>query len=166
MNLPLLDITILVIIIGSAIWGIFRGFVSQIVSIFALLAGIWCAFKFSGYLSGHLKKLIDLSAAQSTLHILTFIIILILVLILGYFVGKALEGVVKLSMLEWLNRLLGFIFAGLKTLIILSVIIYIFNYLNNIWDLIPKESLSASKGYQILTDLSVKLFPYMQGILK
>lgn len=166
MNMSLPDIIILIIIVGSAIWGIFKGFVSQIVSLAALVLGVWCAFKFSGYLSAQVKEFLSISAAQSTLHIIMFIVILILVLIAGHFLGKALEGIIKLSMLDWLNRLLGFVFAGVKSVIILSLIAYVITYLNNIWDFIPRETLDGSKGYRFLTDFSAKVFPYLQNIFK
>lgn len=166
MNMSLPDLIILIIIAGSAIWGIFKGFVSQIVSLAALILGVWCAFKFSGYLSAQAKELLSISAAQSTLHIIMFIVILILVLIAGHFLGKALEGIIKLSMLDWLNRLLGFVFAGVKSIIILSLIAYVITYLNNIWDIIPQETLAGSKGYQFLTGFSAKVFPYLQNIFQ
>ncbi len=166
MNLPIPDIIIIIIIISSAVWGVFKGFVSQAVSIAALIAGVWCAFKFSNYLSAQIKELFSISAEQSTLQIIMFIVIFIAVIILGHLIGKAIEGVVKLSMLGWLNRILGFLFAGLKAIIILSVIVYIINYTNNIWEIIPKETFSGSKCYKFLTDFSAKIFPYMQNILK
>lgn len=166
MDLPIIDIIILIIILASAIWGIFKGFISQIVSILALILGVWCAFRFSGFFSGEIKDLFSLSVAQSTLHIIIFIIILILVIIIGHFLGKALEGIVKISMLDWLNRLLGFVFAAIKTIMILSLIVYVINYLNNIWDFIPKDTLANSKGYYFLTNFSTKIFPYLQSILK
>ena len=55
MDIGALDIIILVIIAASAVWGIFKGFVRQIVSIAALLLGVWCAFKFTAYLSAQAK---------------------------------------------------------------------------------------------------------------
>lgn len=166
MNLPIIDIIILVIILASAVWGIFKGFVSQIVSILALIIGSWCAYKFSNYASKEIIETFSLTINPATLQVIMFIIILIIVLLLGALLARALEGVIKLSMLEWLNRLLGFIFAALKTIIILSLIVYILESLNGTWNIIPKETLNASKSYQILTNFSAKLFPYLQHILK
>ncbi|MEG1484444.1 MAG: CvpA family protein [Bacteroidales bacterium] len=165
MNLPILDTIVLIIIIASAIWGIFKGFVSQIVSILSLIFGVWCAFKFSHYFSGQLKNLFSLPMEQPTLQIIMFIFILIIIIILGHFLAKGLEGIVKLSMLEWLNKLLGFVFAALKAIIILSIIVYVINYLNNCWDFIPKETFATSKTFKFLTAFSSKLFPYLQNLL-
>lgn len=166
MNLPIIDITILVIILASAIWGIFKGFVSQIISILALIIGSWCAYKFSNYVSKEIIEIFSLSINPTTLQVIMFIIILIIVLLLGALLARALEGVVKISMLDWLNRLLGFIFAALKTIIILSLFAYIVESLNETWHIIPQETLNASKSYQLLSGFSAKLFPYLQHILK
>ena len=145
MDIGALDIIILVIIAASAVWGIFKGFVRQIVSIAALLLGVWCAFKFTAYLSAQAKELLSLSIAQNTLHIIMFVVIFILVMILAHFIGKGIEGIVKLSMLGWLNRLLGFLFGALKATIILSVAAYLINYINNMLHIIPQDIFSGSR---------------------
>ena len=83
MEIGTLDIIILVIIAASAIWGMFKGFMKQIVSIMALLLGIWCASRFTIYLSAQVKELLSLSIEQNTLHIIVFVAIFIVVLILS-----------------------------------------------------------------------------------
>lgn len=157
-----LDIIILVIIAASAVWGIFKGFVRQITSIAALLLGIWCAFKFTAYLSVQAKELLSLSIAQNTLHIIMFVAIFIVVLILAHFIGKGIEKIIKLSMLGWLNRLLGFLFGALKATIILSVAIYVLNYLNKMLQIIPQEIFANSKGYAFLGHFSQQIFPFLE----
>lgn len=159
-----MDIIILVIIAASAVWGIFKGFVRQIVSIAALLLGVWCAFKFTAYLSAQAKELLSLSIAQNTLHIIMFVVIFILVMILAHFIGKGIEGIVKLSMLGWLNRLLGFLFGALKATIILSVAAYLINYINNMLHIIPQDIFSGSRGYAFLEHFHRNIFPFLEKI--
>ena len=164
MDIGALDIIILVIIAASAVWGIFKGFVRQIVSIAALLLGVWCAFKFTAYLSAQAKELLSLSIAQNTLHIIMFVVIFILVMILAHFIGKGIEGIVKLSMLGWLNRLLGFLFGALKATIILSVAAYLINYINNMFHIIPQDIFSGSRGYAFLEHFHRNIFPFLEKI--
>lgn len=164
MDIGALDIIILVIIAASAVWGIFKGFVRQIVSIAALLLGVWCAFKFTAYLSAQAKELLSLSIAQNTLHIIMFVVIFILVMILAHFIGKGIEGIVKLSMLGWLNRLLGFLFGALKATIILSIAAYLINYLNNMFHIIPQDIFSGSRGYAFLEHFHRNIFPFLEKI--
>ena len=164
MDIGALDIIILVIIAASAVWGIFKGFVRQIVSIAALLLGVWCAFKFTAYLSAQAKELLSLSIAQNTLHIIMFVVIFILVMILAHFIGKGIEGIVKLSMLGWLNRLLGFLFGALKATIILSIAVYLINYINNMLHIIPQDIFSSSRGYAFLEHFHRNIFPFLEKI--
>ena len=108
------DIIIAVIIVGAAIWGAFKGFVKRAISIAGVLLGIWCGFKFSAWLATQTKELLSLSMAQDTLEIIAFAVIFLVVLILTHFIGKGIEKIIKLSMLGWLNRLLGFLFLFLQ----------------------------------------------------
>lgn len=162
----MLDITILVIILAAAIWGIFKGFVRQIVSIVSLLLGVWCAFKFSAWLSAQARELLSLSMAQNTLQVITFAVIFIIVVILTHFIGKGIEGIVKLTMLGWLNRLLGFLFGALKAIILLSIAAYLVNYLNSMLHIIPENILDGSKGYAFLEHFHRNIFPFLQKIFQ
>lgn len=164
MEFEILDIIIFAIIAVSAIYGIFKGFVRQIVSILALMLGVWCAFEFTEFLSGYVRDLLSLEVAQRTLHIIMFIVILIAVIILANLVGKGLEGIIKLSMLGWMNRLLGFLFGAVKATIILSLIVYAITYLNNIADIIPKDLLADSKGFTFLQQFYGNFFPFLEKI--
>ena len=164
MDIEALDIAIIVIIAVSAIWGAFKGFVRQIVSIAALVLGIWCAFKFTSFLSIQAKELLSLETAQQTLHIIMFAAIFIVAVILAHIVGRGIEGIIKLGMLGWLNRLLGFLFGALKATIILSIAVYIVNYTNNLLHIIPQGILDGSRGYAFLSGFLHKFFPYLEKI--
>lgn len=158
------DIIIAVIIVAAAIWGAFKGFVKQIISIVGLLLGIWCAFKFASWLALQTKELLSLAMAQDTLCIIAFAVIFIVVLILTHLVGKGIEKIIKLSMLGWVNSLLGFVFGGLKATILLGLAVYMLNYLNKMFNFIPKDVLAGSKGYAFLEQFNSNIFPFLERI--
>lgn len=158
------DIIIAVIIVGAAVWGAFKGFVKQAISILGVLLGIWGGVKFSAYLATQTKELLSLSAAQNTLQIIAFAVIFIVVLILTYFIGKGIEKIVKLSLLGWVNRLLGFLFGGAKATILLGLAVYALNYLNKLFHFIPKEIIDGSKGYAFLEQFNRNIFPFLERI--
>ena len=162
MDLGILDIIILLIIAASAIFGVFKGFVRQLVSIASLVLGIWCAGKFTGYLSTYIKDWLSLEMSQQTLHIILFIVIFILAVVIAHFLGKGVEGMIKLTMLGWLNRLLGFLFGAAKAIIILSVVVCAINWLNGTFHLIPEDFLAKSRGYALLSDFAKEFFPFLQ----
>lgn len=163
MDLGLIDFIILVIIAASAIYGAFKGFISQIVSILSLFLGVWCAFKFSGLISSHIKSLF--SMGETAVYLASFIIILAVVIILGNFIGRGIEKIVKLSLLGWLNRLLGILFCAIKAVVVLSLVVFVINYINKSWSLIPAEWFSGSIFYPHLSLLSEKIFPYLQSLV-
>lgn len=164
MNIGILDIIILVVIAASAVMGIFKGFVRQLASIAAIILGMWCAGKFTGYLSSLTKEWLHLEMSQQTLHIIMFAVIFIAVLVLAHFLGKLIEGLVKLSMLGWLNRILGLLFGAMKAIVILSVAVYAVNWLNGMFHIIPQDFLDNSKGYGLLATFAKEFFPFLHNM--
>lgn len=163
MDLGILDFIILIIIISSAIYGAFKGFISQLASIASLLLGVWCAFKFSGYAAAQMKELFEIG--ETAVYIVSFIIILVIVIIIGNLIGKAVEKIIHLSLLGWLNRLLGVLFSAMKWVIVMSLVAYVLNVINGAWHIIPDKFFAGSHLYPHLTNLSHKIFPYLQSIV-
>ncbi len=163
MEFTITDYIILIIIVTSAIYGAFKGFVSQIVSIISLLLGVWCAFKFSNMVASYIKDIF--SIGETAVYIISFTIILIAVIVFGNFLGKGVEKIVQFSMLDWLNRLLGILFCSIKSVVILSLIVYVIKYINKSWHLIPDSLFANSQLYPHLVELSNKIFPYLQSLM-
>lgn len=166
MSTSIPDIIILLIILVSAFWGMYKGLISQIITIIALIVGVWCSYKFSGFLTLQIKSLFSITASTSLLQIVIFIAILIIVMILGRLLTRGLETIIKISMLGWLNKLLGFFFAAIKTIIILGLLAYAFKYLNDSFELVPNKYLYTSKCYTSLISFTQKIFPYLQSFIK
>jgi membrane protein required for colicin V production len=93
-----------------------------------------------------------------------FAIILLAVMIVSHFIGKGIEKIIQLSMLGWLNRLLGFLFGAIKATILLSVVAYIVNYANNLLHIIPQSVFADSKGYTFLIHFQQNIFPFLENI--
>ncbi len=161
MDLCLIDLIITAIIVLSAIYGAFKGFIAQLTSIVSLLLGVWCAFKFSTILAEEMGELF--SMGESAVYIISFIIILVIVIFLANIIGRGIEKIIQFALLGWLNRLLGILFTTAKFLILLSLVVYLINYMNsNITTVIPQEYLNESRFYPALTELSQNIFPYLQ----
>lgn len=165
MNIGIPDVIIIAFIAVFAISGIFKGFVRQIVSILAIVFGTWCAFKFTGLLAQKANGWIEIDIAPNTLNLILFIAIFIVVMILAHFIGKGIEGLLRLSLLGWLNRLMGFLFGALKAVIILSIAVYFINYINGLFDFIPDSFLKDSKGYAFLERFGQDFFPFLKKLI-
>ncbi len=148
--------------IPAIISGLIKGFVEQAASLLAVLAGIWAAYSFSDILSPYFKDWFG--TESSMVNLLSFIVIFIVVLILGRLVGKLASKLMEIAMLGWIDKLLGVVFAILKTALILSILIYILNSLDHYFDFLPKWTISQSKFYLFLQDIAPSIFPYFREL--
>ena len=78
--------------------------------------------------------------------------------------GKLLEGVITLVMLEWLNRLLGVAFAIMKWGLFLSLIVMFFDSLNTGLEIVPKEKIDESVLYNVLKSVAEVVFHYIKSL--
>ena len=160
MSLNVIDVILLICFIPAFIGGIRKGFVRQAAALVALVLGIWAGLHFSSFIAGTLRGWLDTS--NTIIDILSFTIIFILVILGVTIIGRLVEGVVKIILLGWLNRLLGVIFAILKYALIFSVIIYLLSALDSLYDFIPDDLTGQSKLYAAVKAFAPKLFPYIQ----
>lgn len=158
------DIAILVIVFASAIIGAFKGFISQFVSMASLVLGIFGASKFTPAIASYLKGYINVS--ETTLHILCFILLLLAIILVCGLIGRAIEQIIHLSMLGWINKLLGIVFSAIKTIIILSLVTVLIGYVQKTWGVLPKEMFSGSQLYPYLTEIADKICPLFKSLMK
>ncbi len=80
--------------------------------------------------------------------------------------GKLVEKIIKITLLGWLNRLLGIVATLFLFALLLSVIVFLVDSANNIVEFIPKEKLAESRFYPMLLDLSQKVFPFVKELFQ
>lgn len=158
-----LDIILLICFVPAIITGIRKGFIAQVFSIISMVAGIWLSFQFSELLSNWIGRWIH--ASHSLLQIIAFIIILVLVIIAFTALSKLLEATIKIILLGWLNRLLGVIFAILKYVLIIGLVLVAFDWINSELGLVRKSVLDSSVLYRPLLDAADTIFPYLKGLI-
>ena len=129
-----LDISLLACFIPALVTGVTKGFVEQVVALVAVLLGAWLAFRFSATLAAWLAPTFSIDARL--LHVISFAVILILVIVLLHLLGRLITSVLKLVMLGWLNRLLGLVFAIFKAALVLGLLITVFEGLNAQWGIV------------------------------
>ena len=150
-------------IIDIIIRGFSKGFVDQAYSLVALIAGVWLSFKFSGALGDWLVSFADLPAG--VLHLIAFAVILLAVMFLVHLAGNVVEKLLKFVMLGWLNKLLGIVFAIIKAVLVVGLVIILFDALNNTIPLVKETSLSESILYQPVKDIANTVFPYLKELI-
>ena len=159
----ILDIIILICLIPSLIQGLRKGFISQAISIISLIAGIWASARFADIVGVWLAQYI--TASEQVLKLVSFAIVMIVVFIILGLIGKLLDGIIKLVMLGWINRLLGAAFALAKAILILGLLMLVFNSLNANFNFVDPQVIEESVLYPILKGISDTVFPYLKSII-
>jgi membrane protein required for colicin V production len=143
--------------------GFRKGFISQAVSLVSLVLGAWLAFKFSEPVGEWLKSFADVNGV--ILQVLSFSFIFLVVYLILLLLGKLAQNLVKVVMLGWLDKLLGLVFALIKTAIIVGVLIVLFHALNLKVHLVKPAVLDGSFLYTGLKDLTCQVFPFFKKLL-
>jgi len=112
--LTALDIVVLLLVGGGAVLGLWRGFVTEVLSLFAWVAAIF-ALKFA-----HAPAAAALGGVIGTASgaaVLAFAIIFLVVFVAGKLVARSLGQRTRTSILGPIDRVLGMGFGALKGLI-------------------------------------------------
>lgn len=151
------DSVIVVILIFAFVRGFMKGFFVEIASLIALIGGIYGAIYFSYFASDLLKEYVEWSENYITLtaFAVTFIAIVVAVSSLG----KVFTKMANFVALGLINKLLGGVFALLKSVLILSVLFVFFSRLNGVIRFIEKETLETSVLYAPVKKIVPTLFP-------
>lgn len=159
----IIDIIIVCCCVPAVIHGLSKGFVSQAFSLVALILGVWLSFKFSNAVGEWLVTYIDLPS--TVIHVIAFALIMLVVMLITHLAGKAVEGVLKVVMLGWLNKLLGIVFALLKAVLIIGLVIILFEAINNTFPIVPSKTMEESIFYGTVKDLANLIFPYLKELI-
>jgi membrane protein required for colicin V production len=119
-----IDVIIIIILIASAVHGYKKGLIHELASLASFILGIYLAIKFSGWAADKLQYFLS----QNTAFIVAFIVIFLIVSISVYFIGKLLEKTFEEAELGPINKLAGIVFNLAKTVIVLSVLIFVLNF--------------------------------------
>ena len=122
-----LDVILLTIIIVFTIRGIFRGLITELIVLTAIIGGIIISFSLleagTAVLLHFFPKLPVFAA-----RVAAFAAIFVIVNILLRALGRILNQIVKKISLKSVNRLAGGIFGCIKIMLILSLILIMFDY--------------------------------------
>ena len=115
------DYFILTLLIVSSIYGLYRGFIKEVLSLTGLVLSFYLASNFDNSLA----NIVPIENKSDFLIISPFILIFVSTLILTSLLIKLVSKVLKLVGLSILNRFFGFVFGMARGLMIVLVILYL-----------------------------------------
>ena len=153
----IIDVILLLCLGWGAYKGFRKGFIIQSFVILALVLAIWGGFAFAGMLEPFMKKHLQINEVACSIvsFIVVFLLILILVYTSGYLVSKVADAVA----LGMINRLSGAAFGTLTNALVLSVLILLFNRVNDKKQFIETETLAKTYLYKPIEKVAPAIFP-------
>jgi len=122
-----------------------KGLFVELASLIAIVAAIYGATHFSGYVGDHLSK--NISLEPQYIKFIAFAITFIGILFLVSIFGKVLTKIANFAALGIINKLLGAAFGFLKMAFIASAVIMFIGPVNNTLEIIKKETIKGSILY-------------------
>jgi len=155
-----IDLVLGLLLLVAAIQGFRKGFIIELASLAALIFGIWGGIKFSGLTADFITRYTGYDSPS--LNTIAFFVTFIAIVILVHLMGKMLDTIVKAVFLGFLNRLAGIIFGVMKMAIILSILLLIFDDVDENVHLLPTKQKEESKIYMPMKQIVPTLFPFIK----
>lgn len=114
------DVLIFLVLLGSTLIGLLRGFVREAVSLAFWIVAIWAAWRFGPLIEPHLGGLL---ADRSIAPWVGRLVILVLVLVCGWVVGMLLSYFTRSVGLGPLDRVIGLFFGIVRGLVLVGLIV-------------------------------------------
>lgn len=137
-----IDITILVVIVLSALLGVVRGFVREALSLAGWALATWVALEFSPGLSSLMAGAITLDSLR---FVIAFLLLFIATLILAAVLNHLISQTVRKSSASGADRAAGALFGLLRGVVIVAVLIWLAGFTKLPHDVPWKQSVLA--GY-------------------
>lgn len=152
----ILDIVLLVLLGFAAVSGFFKGLITMLTSLLALVLGVWATMKFSHIVGGFIQE--HLSLGGNYITILSFVLTFILVVFGVQSLGKIVASLAESISLGFIDKILGAVFGVLKCAFILSVLFAVINGFELTRTIISDETKANSFVYNKIAPLAPKIF--------
>ncbi|WP_159019110.1 CvpA family protein [Algibacter sp. L3A6] len=152
-----IDIVLGALILFGLVRGFMKGLFVEVASLVALVAGVYGAIHFSDFAAEFLNDKTDWD--EKTISITAFAVTFIVIILAISLAGKALTKLADFAALGIINKLAGGVFGALKIAVILSVVLIVFDRMNNTITFVDEENVDDSMLYMPVKSLVPMIFP-------
>ncbi len=154
-----IDIILLILLILAAISGFKNGLIAEIVSLAALILGVWGAIEFSYITADVLTDKFNFTSSH--LGIISFVVTFVVIVILVHIVGNVVNKMAETLMMGFINKLAGLIFGVLKSALILSIILIVLDFIDEDVKIIPERVKAESRMYEPIRSFAPSILPFI-----
>lgn len=154
------DIVIALLLLLGAYQGYKSGFLMGLLTLAAVILGIFCGFKLMG--EGMLLLQREFNADKSVLPYLSFLLIFLLIVIGVSLLGRMLKATLDKTFFGKVDQVFGALLGAFKWLFLMSVLLWIMDSLHYS----PKQEwIEGSRLYPFTVDMATQLASWMSGFL-
>jgi membrane protein required for colicin V production len=155
--MSIIDIVLGALLLFGLIRGAMKGLFVEVASLVALVLGVYGAIHFSYFAAEFLESKVDWN--EKTINIIAFAITFVIIVLVISLAGKALTKLADFAALGIINKLAGGVFGVLKIGLILSILLIVFNKLNNTLPFMEQDDLEESILYKPVKSIAPLIFP-------
>ena len=159
-----IDIIFAALLVFALIRGLRNGLFVELASLVSFFIGIYIAVKFS-YIVGNLLG-DSISSSTKTAKVAAFVITLIVVVVAIHLLAKVFSKIASFVFLGWLDKLGGAVFAVLKTVLLLGIVLGLFQKVNINDAIISKETQNKSLLFNPILKTSEVMLPVLTDWFK
>lgn len=152
-----------IIILVPLIWGIYKGFnrglVVEVASLAALVLGVWCALHFSELTAKVLVNNIGLDISANYLSPISFAVTFLVVAVVIVAVSRMIDKLLSAIALGGINKLFGAVFGGVKVFLIMAILIFFVNGIDQKTNFIDEAKKDESLLYRPLIGFIEEMLP-------
>jgi len=152
-----------IIICIPLVWGLYKGFtkglIIELATFIAFGLGVWGGINFSDYLANKFTEWFDWRSPY--LPILSFALTFILIIAAVFLVAKIVQRMVDGMALTAINKIGGAIVGALKFALIMSVLIFVMDAIEESYPIISFKAKEESLLYKPVGKIAPTLIPAM-----
>ena len=154
-----IDIVLGILLLLSAISGFKKGLIAEVAALAALVLGIWGAIEFSHITSEFLVE--NFNWTWDHLNIASFFITFVVIVILVHIVASTVNKMAETIMLGFVNKLAGLVFGILRGALFLSIVLVVFDKIDDDVEILSKETKANSRMYEPIRNFAPSLLPFI-----
>lgn len=159
------DITLLLLIlVAGVISGLRKGFIHQIVSVIALIAGAYLAYCLFPIVSEALGN--HVSWSVNVLNVIAFSVTFLGIYLVVSLIGIIVRKIISSAFGGWLDKFLGILFSTTKVVLVLGIFILLFDALNGAFEMVDQSTLDQSIVYVYIKKFTDVVFPFLKNLIK
>jgi membrane protein required for colicin V production len=150
-----------IILCVPIVWGLYKGFTKGLIveaaTFVAFGLGVWGGIRLSDFVAGKIKD--NFSWDSPYLPVVSFAITFLGIVILIYFIAKLIQRMAEGMALGPINKIGGAIFGALKFAMVMSVVIFVIDALEESYSMISFKTKEESLLYKPVGKIAPMLIP-------